>query len=31
MAKVIEVMHRAGTLAEDADWQQQVDLSYLPR
>jgi ABC-type nitrate/sulfonate/bicarbonate transport system substrate-binding protein len=30
MAKVIEVMHRAGTLAEDADWQQQVDLSYLP-
>jgi NitT/TauT family transport system substrate-binding protein len=31
MAKVIEVMRRAGTLSEGADWQRRIDLSFLPR
>jgi len=31
MAKVVEVMRRAGTLSEAADWQHRIDLSFLPR
>jgi ABC-type nitrate/sulfonate/bicarbonate transport system substrate-binding protein len=31
MARVVEVMRRAGTLPEGADWQHRIDLSFLPR
>ena len=30
MAKITEVMRRAGTLAPGAGWQRRVDLSFLP-